>query len=99
MNTMRTAEVQYHCPTCDQPMGIADVSLGEKFSLVFGCYCFSCKQNINLAFTLGYFQNQMKALYAREAGKPVRPPFQLAAPKVEFTIQDRNFLSAMRIMV
>lgn len=26
---MRTAEINLHCPTCEQAMGIADVSLGE----------------------------------------------------------------------
>jgi hypothetical protein len=76
-------------------MGIADVSLGENFAMVFGLYCFKCKENFNFAFTLHYFSNEMKKLYAKDATK-LRPPLKAIAPPV-FTSQDLNFLTALKI--
>lgn len=87
-----------HCPKCNDPMGTTDVSLGEDFNLVFGLYCFACKEAFNFGFTLGYLSNECKKLYAKEAdkvGKPVRPP--LRTPM--FTDRDKNFLTALKIAV
>ena len=94
---MRTAQLNFLCPKCNQAMGISDVSLGEHYHMVFGCYCFKCKDSFNIAFTLCYFQTEMKKLYANlpNPNTPLRPPLALNAPT--FTQDDLDFLTALRI--
>jgi len=95
---MRTAEMNFSCPKCGQEMGISDLSLGEQFTLVIACYCFQCKETLNVGFTLGYLRSEMLTLYRKYQetdGKPLRPPLAITAPI--FTDQDKNFLTALRI--
>jgi hypothetical protein len=96
---MKVNELSFNCPTCNQEMGMTDLSLGEGYTLVIGLYCFQCKADCNFGFTLSYLQAQFNALYVRAIkNRSLRPPLQLSAGEVHFTAeQDVNFLTALRI--
>jgi len=76
-------------------MGIADISLGEAYCLVFGLYCFKCKEQFNFAYTLTWLREQFNEVYAKHV--PLRPPLLLPPPDIQYTEQDLNFLTALRI--
>ncbi len=93
---MRTAEVQYHCATCDSKMKIVSISLGEEFHFVFELYCPKCKTTLNYAYTITYFLHEFYQLYAMQKVEEARPQLRLVSSKA-FTVKDISDLHQMGI--
>ncbi len=93
---MKVSEFSFKCPTCNQEMGLTDLSFGEDETFVVGLYCFQCRDNVNFGFTLEYARQQFRVLAQKRV--PLRPPLLLPPAEIHYTAeQDVRFLTALRI--